>query len=1475
MAWTGYSSNSIIYGDNAPTLNAPTGAPAGTTFEYSTTTTDICTVASSTGALTIVGNGTCTVTVTASATHYNNTSINATVMVNSATPITLTWSGYSPDSVAFGEALTLSTPQVTPTDATLVYSSSTIDICTVDSSTGAITRLDIGTCTITLTASATGYADVTEDDSITFTQGTMTNLAWSSQAPSTALIRGPFVYLDSFTGAPARASYTYSTTSNNCSIDSSTGELWGLELGTCRISVTAEATGYSNKTMTRDITVTRGGVVASVDTTCALLSNGQVRCWGAGNGGALGRGNKNHIGDGANEMGVHLPAVDLGTGLKVKILAGASNTASGYEHFCAIFDNGRIKCWGNNHSGQLGLGHKNTIGDGSGEMGDQLSYVNLGSGLTVKDLALGYLFSCAILNNNKVKCWGEGTYGRLGLNSISDRGTRTWHMGNNLPYVPLGWGRTAKDLEAGGGHACALLDTNKVWCWGNNRAGQLGQGHRNHMGDHRNEMSRLSVVNLGTNRTAKKISTGSDYTCAILNNNDLACWGNNGSYKLGIDNSSLSIGDGSGEMGDNLSPTHLVSEDAAYVSAGKSSTCVIKKNGVLYCWGHNTHGTLGLGHRSSRGSSAYQAADVDVDLGSGRKVKTVQLGEYHACALLDNDDIKCWGRNQRGQLGQGHTRSLGDGGNEMGDNLAVVDLIPDMIDLAWTGYASNTITYGDNAPALEAPTGAPGGASFSYATTTSAVCSVGSTTGALTIVGSGTCTVVLTARAAGYNDRSINATVTVGLATINLTWTGYSSNNITFGDSLTLNAPSATPSNASFSYTSRTTNICTVNSSGVITQVDDGTCTIRVTASVDNYSDATADYNITIDPKAMGTLTWSGYSGSNTATFPTAPSVASSPSGAPAGASFSYASMTSGICTVDDRSSGALTLVDAGTCRVQATASANGYSDSTVSVDITVNPGTIANVTWTGYSPASITFGDSLSLAAPSATTSGVTFRYTSGTAGICTFSDAGAVTQVDDGTCTITLTVSKQGYSDVTVDRNITILPATMSDLVWTGYAGGNMAIFTRTPPDLEAPTGAPSETAFSYATTTANICGVNSQTGALTLNSFGTCTVTLTASRAGYSNKVIEQNVTVRRLINFSWTGYTSTTITFGDNIPTLNAPSGAPAEAVFSYATTTETICTVESSTGALTILDHGSCIVVVTASGVADHVDTEKRSTLTINPATLTLTWAGFTETDFLFNNPITRHDPTTTPAGATFRWTSHHTDKCTVDSSTGVVTAVATTDLKRHCRITVTASKRGYANASQTRSVEIGSSEITGASWDGFSPSTIDFGDDLPTYVEPAGLPSGYSVYSFFFGGAPSTVCRLKGPKKNRNETTPILIINGHGTCRLQMFVNITGYNQHVLNATLTINKGTMSDLAWVGYASDTITHGDNAPVLTPPTGAPAGTTFAYSTTTTTVCSVDSSTGALTIIGSGTCTVSLTATNNNYNDGTKTATVTVN
>ncbi|MBJ7422639.1 MAG: hypothetical protein JHC58_07245, partial [Ilumatobacteraceae bacterium] len=148
----------------------------------------------------------------------------------------------------------------------------------------------------------------------------------------------------------------------------------------------------------------------------------------------------------------------------------------GTAHSCGLLDNNTIKCWGLGSSGQLGYGATSTLGDGAGEMGDALATIDLGTGRTAKQIATGSSHSCAVLDNNTVKCWGLGTNGRLGYGTTTSLGRSSGQMGDALATIDLGTGRTAAAISAGSAHTCAVLDNATVKCWGLNTDGQLGLG---------------------------------------------------------------------------------------------------------------------------------------------------------------------------------------------------------------------------------------------------------------------------------------------------------------------------------------------------------------------------------------------------------------------------------------------------------------------------------------------------------------------------------------------------------------------------------------------------------------------------------------------------------------------------------------------------------------------------------------------------------------------------------------------------------------------------------------------------------------------------------------------------------------------------------------------------------------------------------------------------------------------------------------
>jgi alpha-tubulin suppressor-like RCC1 family protein len=403
--------------------------------------------------------------------------------------------------------------------------------------------------------------------------------------------------------------------------------------------------------------------------TCALLENGTVKCWGNGGDGRLGQGNTSTIGGAPGQMGDNLPAVDLGTDRTATAITAAE------RHTCALLDDGTVKCWGDNGVGQLGQGNTDTIGDQADEMGDNLPPIDLGTGRTATAISASRFHTCALLDDRTVKCWGAGSGGRLGQGDTDTIGDEPNEMGDNLPPVDLGTGRTATAISAGNVHTCAVLDNGTVKCWGDNAAGQLGQGTTDTIGDEPNQMGdNLPPVDLGTGRTASAITAGSSHTCALLDDGTVKCWGSGSLGKLGQGNTDT-IGDQANEMGDDLPPVDLgTGRTAITIAISVNHTCAALDNGTAKCWGFNSDGQLGQGSTADIGVAANQMGEFlpPIDLGAGLTTLAVTTGFSHTCALLDDFTVKCWGWGSSGRLGQGNTDDIGDG---IGDSVADTNAI--------------------------------------------------------------------------------------------------------------------------------------------------------------------------------------------------------------------------------------------------------------------------------------------------------------------------------------------------------------------------------------------------------------------------------------------------------------------------------------------------------------------------------------------------------------------------------------------------------------------------------------------------------------------------------------------------------------------------------------------------------------------------------------------------------------------------------
>jgi len=402
-------------------------------------------------------------------------------------------------------------------------------------------------------------------------------------------------------------------------------------------------------------------VTAGMIHTCARRADGAVKCWGDNTFGALGLGDERDRGIGPGEMGQSLPAVELGTGRRASSLAlGASRT-------CVLLDDGHVKCWGYNDGGQLGLGDYRNRGDDPGELGDALPAVDLGRDIAAVAVAAEQLATCALLEGGRVKCWGRNVNRELGLDDPRlTIGQEPGDMGDQLPFVNLGGGLTASALAAGDFHACALSSDGRVTCWGQRFSSGFWEGSG----------GRLPTVELVSSAPVTALEAGSSHDCVLLQDGRVKCWGYSSYGQLGLGDLAERGTDGVA-LGDDLSAVDLGDDRKAIaLAAGDFHTCALLSDGSVKCWGQNQYGQLGLGDTATRGDESDETGDnlLTVELGSGRRAISISAGYGHSCALLDDGSVKCWGRNQYGQLGVGDTEARGDEPGEMGDALPAVSL---------------------------------------------------------------------------------------------------------------------------------------------------------------------------------------------------------------------------------------------------------------------------------------------------------------------------------------------------------------------------------------------------------------------------------------------------------------------------------------------------------------------------------------------------------------------------------------------------------------------------------------------------------------------------------------------------------------------------------------------------------------------------------------------------------------------------------
>lgn len=392
---------------------------------------------------------------------------------------------------------------------------------------------------------------------------------------------------------------------------------------------------------------------ASIDAgdthTCAALTTGALRCWGAAGFGQLGHNSASNIGDGTVSIKV---AGDVPLGGK------AVSVAAGSGHTCAVLTTGAVRCWGDGSSGRLGYDNTANVGDPLGPSITQAGNVPLGLGAKATAITAGDRFTCALLTTGAVRCWGEGFEGELGHNSVTSVGddpTRSIEIAGD---VPVGGKVTA--IAAGATHVCALMSTQTVRCWGDDAQGELGHNYTKRIGD--GDPAGQSIIQAGDvplQGRVTAVAAGAYHTCALMTTGAVRCWGAASYGQLGYGNKTP-IGDGSGVLMQNIEDVPLGGKAVA-ITAGGYHTCALLTTGAVRCWGVGTSGELGYGNADNVGDGVGPSIEAAGDVPLGSRAVAISAGDTYTCALLTSGALRCWGFGLYGQLGHDNPDNIGDG----------------------------------------------------------------------------------------------------------------------------------------------------------------------------------------------------------------------------------------------------------------------------------------------------------------------------------------------------------------------------------------------------------------------------------------------------------------------------------------------------------------------------------------------------------------------------------------------------------------------------------------------------------------------------------------------------------------------------------------------------------------------------------------------------------------------------------------------
>jgi alpha-tubulin suppressor-like RCC1 family protein len=363
------------------------------------------------------------------------------------------------------------------------------------------------------------------------------------------------------------------------------------------------------------------------------------------------------------------PGYDLATGLgspKCGLIAQLASAtplqmgptpavavAPGLDHTCAVLGNGTVYCWGSNKFGQLGT---------NGVPADKSVTPLLVPGLTgVQTLDAGGNNTCVLLSDETLSCWGAGGSQQIG-NSAAECFSLTSACIRSTPLqvsLPLATGATASavsisvsggppfgyaDQPGGWGHSCTLQATGEMDCWGLGINGDLG--------DNKFRDMILSFPVATARRDALQISAGGNHSCAVMSDSTVLCWGLGELGALGLGASVATLGAPGGPV---LRSDGTVLTGVLSVATGGDHTCALMASGDVLCWGLNDNGQIGTttGNTPCTNNGVATQCIRAPTVAALAGATAIAASGNETCAIVAGGSVKCWGANDRGQLGDG------------------------------------------------------------------------------------------------------------------------------------------------------------------------------------------------------------------------------------------------------------------------------------------------------------------------------------------------------------------------------------------------------------------------------------------------------------------------------------------------------------------------------------------------------------------------------------------------------------------------------------------------------------------------------------------------------------------------------------------------------------------------------------------------------------------------------------------------------